>query len=114
MNLSEGKEIIKKSREFGKKVGNALTKLFILRMINQKPMHGYEISLALKDKTKKLYPLSVIYPNLNSLFHEGYLSRKIVETSGGRLIKKYETTWMGKELLKKYEEIVTFYLRELK
>ena len=114
MNPSEGKEILKKSGEFGKKAGNALIELFVLRMINQKSMHGYGVTLALRNKTKRLYPLSIIYPKLYSLFRGGYLSRKIAETNGGRLVKTYEITGTGKELLKKYEEIATFYLKELK
>ncbi len=76
-------------------------KYLILESLSEKPMHGYEIMKSLGGNFEGFIQPSagVVYPALNILLDEGYITTE--ETEG----KKINTiTQKGREYLKKSEE----------
>jgi len=73
----------------------------ILQLLNEKPMHGYDIIKSLHEESGGVYRPSAgaIYPTLQSLEEEGYVTS---EEKEGK--KTYTITDSGKEYLKKAEE----------
>ena len=57
--------------------GSGDMKYVILRLIKDKPMHGYEVMKALEDKTRGCYTPSpgTVYPTLQWLDDEGLVWR---------------------------------------
>jgi DNA-binding PadR family transcriptional regulator len=67
-------------------------KFVILRLIFDKPMHGYEVMQALEEESAGCYKASAgsVYPTLQMLEDEGYVQ---AEEKGGK--KVYEITAEG-------------------
>lgn len=79
-------------------------KFVILRLISEKPMHGYEMMQALEEESCGCYKPSPgsVYPTLQMLEDEGYLRSR--EKDGGKKI--YEITDEGREYLETHGDVV--------
>ena len=78
-------------------------KYVILRLISEKPRHGYEIIKAIEDQVGGAYSPSpgVIYPTLTLLEELGYVT---VQTSADSAKKLHEITGEGKAFLEANRE----------
>ncbi len=78
-------------------------KFVILRLISERPMHGYEVMKALEEESKGYYRPSPgsVYPTLQMLDDEGYLT---VEEQDGKKI--YTITDEGMAYLGDNEDVV--------
>jgi DNA-binding PadR family transcriptional regulator len=72
-------------------------KLVVLKLLDEKPRHGYEIIKALEEKTNGMYSPSpgAVYPTLTLLEELGYA--RAIDEGGGRKI--YEITDEGRKHL---------------
>jgi len=82
----------------GRKLGAADLQLLILRLLDDKPSHGYEIIKALDERSNGFYVPSpgMVYPALTYLEELGHAT---VEAVGAR--KQYHISAAGKEHLEK-------------
>ena len=78
-------------------------KFVILRLISERPMHGYEVMKALEEESKGYYRPSPgsVYPTLQMLEDEGYVT---VEEKAGKKI--YSITEEGMAYLGDNEDVV--------
>jgi DNA-binding PadR family transcriptional regulator len=78
-------------------------KYVILRLLKERPRHGYEIIKALEEKMWGLYTPSAgtIYPTLQLLEDQGYV--RGVETDGKRV---YHITAAGERFLEEHQDVV--------
>ncbi|MBR4435335.1 MAG: PadR family transcriptional regulator [Clostridia bacterium] len=87
----------------------ATSPLIVLRFLSDRPMYGYEISAALKDRSDGRYTISILYPVLYRLEEQGYIAISATEVSEGRARSYYSITQQGRAYLEKtikgYEEI---------
>jgi DNA-binding PadR family transcriptional regulator len=76
-------------------------KYMILRLLEEKPMHGYEVMQRLEEESGGFYSASPgsVYPVLQMLQDEGYLSSSEIE--GKRV---YSVTDSGREFLRHHRE----------
>jgi PadR family transcriptional regulator PadR len=76
----------------------SLSKFFVLCVLHQKPMHGYEVVQAVEASTKGCCSPSegTVYPMLNEFETGGYLRSK-PEVVQGRERKVYSITPKGRE-----------------
>ena len=76
-------------------------KFVILRLLQEKPRHGYEIIKALEEKMWGCYTPSAgaVYPTLQLLEDQGYL--RVVETEGKKI---YHVTREGERFLDEHQE----------
>ena len=86
--------------------------ILILRLIQAKPMWGYKII----KKTDKLFGVKLrhgaLYPLLNSLESEEYVSSKKI-TKKGRVRKVYYLSPKGKQLIEAYNQFLKEQLQGL-
>jgi DNA-binding PadR family transcriptional regulator len=77
-------------------------KLVVLKLLDEKPRHGYEIIKALEERTNGLYSPSpgAVYPTLTLLEELGYA--RAIDEGGGRKI--YEITDEGRKHLAEHRE----------
>ncbi len=82
----------------GRKLGSTDLQLLILRLLDEKPSHGYEIIKALDEHSNGFYVPSpgMVYPALTYLEELGFAT---VEAVGAR--KQYHISAAGKEHLEK-------------
>ncbi len=75
-------------------------KILLLRTLQDRPMHGYEVMKVLEDRFQGFYKPSAgaIYPALRSLLRERY-----VAVSGTARRKTYQVTSKGRAFLKSHE-----------
>ncbi len=78
-------------------------KFMILRLIADRPMHGYEVMKALEEESQGTYQASPgsVYPTLQMLEDEGHLASK--KEDGKRV---YRITEAGREYLAENEDTV--------
>jgi len=78
-------------------------KFVILRLVSEKPMHGYEVMQALEEEARGCYKASPgsVYPTLQMLEDEGYVRCK--EEEGKKI---YEITDEGKAYLDDHGDVV--------
>ncbi len=78
-------------------------KFVILRLVSEKPMHGYEVMQALEEESCGCYKASPgsVYPTLQMLEDEGYVKSR--EEDGK---KTYEITDEGRTYLEEHGDIV--------
>lgn len=78
-------------------------KFVILRLVSERPMHGYEVMKALKEESGGYYRPSPgsVYPTLQMLEDEGYLTS---EEGDGK--KVYTITDEGRAYLEENEDVV--------
>ncbi len=73
-----------------------LTGLFILFILHEKPMHGYDLMKELEKRLGRKPSPGTLYPLLNELLEKGYLK---VDGLGSRGKKIYGLTEKGERLL---------------
>jgi len=78
-------------------------KYVILKLLREKPMHGYEVMKALEEHTSGCYKPSpgTVYPTLQWLEDEGLVVGKEVEGK-----KVYEITDAGRAFLEEHRSVV--------
>ncbi len=78
-------------------------KFVILRLLKEKPRHGYEIIKALEEKMAGCYTPSAgtVYPTLQLLEDEGYI--KAVDTDGKKV---YQVTPEGERYLEEHRDLL--------
>lgn len=78
-------------------------KFVILRLVSEKPMHGYEVMQALEEESCGCYKASAgsVYPTLQMLEDEGYVRSR--EEDGKKV---YEITDEGREYLADHGDVV--------
>lgn len=78
-------------------------KFVVLRMLKEKPMHGYEVMRALEERMAGCYTPSAgtVYPTLQLLEDEGYV--KAVETEGKKV---YHITPEGERYLEQHRDLL--------
>lgn len=76
----------------------SLSKFFVLCVLHQKPMHGYEVVQAVERTTKGCCSPTegTVYPVLNEFEAGGYLTSRS-ETVQGRERKVYSLTGKGRK-----------------
>ncbi|MBR3299084.1 MAG: PadR family transcriptional regulator [Clostridia bacterium] len=79
----------------------ATSPLIVLRFLSERPMYGYEISAALKEKSEGRYTISILYPVLYRLEEQGYIEISSTEVAEGRARSYYSITGEGREYLEK-------------
>lgn len=86
-------------------------KYVILRLIKEKPRHGYEIIKALEDETGGWYTASAgtVYPTLQMLEDQGYVT--IVETEGKKV---YHITAEGEAFLADHGDVLDDILQRVR
>jgi DNA-binding PadR family transcriptional regulator len=79
-------------------------RLVILRLIREKPRHGYEIIKALEERMHGCYTPSAgsVYPTLQMLEDQGYV--RIIEEDGKKV---YHITPEGERFLDENEDVLT-------
>lgn len=78
-------------------------KFVVLRMLKEKPMHGYEVMRALEERMSGCYTPSAgtVYPTLQLLEDEGYVTA--VETDGKKV---YHVTPEGERYLEEHRDLL--------
>lgn len=78
-------------------------KYVILRLLKEKPRHGYEVIKALEEKMGGWYTPSAgtVYPTLQLLEDQGYV--RVVETEGKKV---YHITAEGERFLEEHRDVV--------
>lgn len=86
-------------------------KYVILRLIKEKPRHGYEIIKALEQETRGWYTASAgtVYPTLQLLEDQGYV--RIVEADGKKV---YHITPEGEAFLEDHRDVLDDILERVK
>jgi DNA-binding PadR family transcriptional regulator len=83
--------------------GQGEVKFVILRLLKEKPRHGYEVIKALEEKMSGCYTASAgtVYPTLQLLEDEGYI--KAVDTDGKKV---YHVTPEGERYLEEHRDML--------
>ena len=78
-------------------------KFVVLRLLKEKPMHGYEVMRALEERMAGCYTPSAgtVYPTLQLLEDEGYV--RAVETEGKKV---YHVTPEGERYLEQHRDLL--------
>jgi len=87
-------------------IPQGLLKPYILRLLSEKPMHGFEIMEQIFERTRGIWRPgpSAIYPTLTWLEGKGYIEAVQRGAQGGRARRPYRITSKGRDALKDYEE----------
>jgi DNA-binding PadR family transcriptional regulator len=90
-------------RRRGQMFGSGEVKFVILRLLKEKPRHGYEVIRALEEKMGGCYTPSAgtVYPTLQLLEDEGYV--RAVETDGKKV---YHVTPEGERYLEEHRDFL--------
>lgn len=87
----------------------ATSPMAVLRLLAEKPMYGYELTQAMKQRSAGAYTISVLYPVIYRLEEQGYVEVVQNEIVGGRARSYYGITAAGRDYLEKtwkeYREI---------
>jgi DNA-binding PadR family transcriptional regulator len=83
--------------------GQGEIKFVILRLLKEKPRHGYEVIKALEEKMSGCYTASAgtVYPTLQLLEDEGYV--RAVDTDGKKV---YHVTPEGERYLEEHRDLL--------
>src|SRR5215813_3008549 len=83
--------------------GSGDMKYVILKLLNEKPMHGYEVMKALEERLRGCYSPSpgTVYPTLQWLDDEGLVKARDVEGK-----KVYEITDAGRKFLREHRDVI--------
>jgi len=99
-----------KEHKMGGMVPPFLMAAMILKLLSEKPMHGYQIAEEISKMLEKEVPRPVIYFALKKLEKDGFLTFKWEMQEKGPARKIYYITEEGEELLKlKMELLKKFY-----
>lgn len=96
----------------------ATSPLVVLNFLKERPMYGYEITAALKERSGGKYKISILYPVLYRLEDQGYIEISSTEVADGRARSYYSITDAGRAYLEKtwneYLEISEVFVKLLK
>jgi len=94
----------RRHRRWGRWFEPGEMRLVILRLVREKPRHGYEIIKALEERMRGCYTASAgtVYPTLQLLEDQGYV--RIVEEAGKKV---YHITPEGEQLLDENEDVLS-------
>ena len=91
----------------------ATSPLVVLKFLSERPMYGYEITAALKERSGGKYKISILYPVLYRLEDQGYIAISSTEVADGRARSYYSITEEGRAYLEKtrseYNEIARIF-----
>lgn len=89
-------------------VGRGDFKVLVLRVLRERPMHGYEITRVLEERSHGFYRPNpgAVYPALRALLRKGY-----VEKAGGERRKMYRITPAGRRFLRGREAEIQRHFR---
>ncbi len=89
-------------------VGRGDFKVLVLRVLRERPMHGYEITRVLEERSRGFYRPNpgAVYPALRTL-----LRRRYVEKAGGERRKTYRIAPAGRRFLRGREAEIERYFR---
>lgn len=79
----------------------ATSPLVVLRLLRDRPMYGYEISQAMKEKSGGRFTIAVLYPVLYRLEEQGYIHIDHTEVIQNRARSYYAITPAGEAYLLK-------------
>src|SRR3989304_5052439 len=81
-------------------VGRGDFKVLVLRILRERPMHGYEITQTLGERSHGFYRPNpgAVYPALRALLRKGYVAK-----AGGERRKTYRITPAGRRFLRSRE-----------
>ena len=79
----------------------ATSPLVVLKFLSERPMYGYEITAALKERSGGKYKISILYPVLYRLEDQGYIAISSTEVADGRARSYYSITDSGRAYLEK-------------
>ncbi len=87
-------------------VPQGMLKPYILRLLSEGPMHGFEIMEEIFQHTKGMWRPgpSAIYPTLTWLEEKGYVEVVESEPRGEKARRPYRITKKGEEALKDYDK----------
>lgn len=90
-------------RRRGQMFGQGEVKFVILRLLKEKPRHGYEVIKALEEKMGGFYTASAgtVYPTLQLLEDEGFI--RAVDTEGKKV---YHVTPEGESYLAEHKDLL--------
>ncbi len=83
--------------------------LLVLKVLEQGPAHGYEIVRRVERTSEGVLALKegTLYPLLYKMEHEGLVSAAWTDVAGGRQVRIYTLTGLGRRHLVEEEEIWT-------
>ncbi len=89
-------------------VGRGDFKVLVLRILRERPMHGYEITQTLGERSHGFYRPNpgAVYPALRALLQKGYVTK-----AGGERRKTYRITPAGRRFLRGREAEVRRYFQ---
>lgn len=79
----------------------ATSPLVVLHFLQERPMYGYEITAALKERSGGHYMISILYPILYRLEDQGFVEISSTEVTDGRARSYYSITEAGRAHLQK-------------
>ncbi|MEM0272738.1 MAG: PadR family transcriptional regulator [Thermoprotei archaeon] len=87
-------------------VPQGILKPYILRLLSERPMHGFEIMEEIFRRTRGMWRPgpSAIYPTLTWLEGKGYIERVATQGEGEKARKQYRITEKGLDALKDFEK----------
>ncbi len=94
------------SDALGVELLKSLAQFRILLILDQSPLHGYELVEKLDDYFGQKIALGTIYPSLHRLVEKNYIVSKS-EWDGDRERKVYELTSLGRTALRKSHQEIT-------
>src|SRR3970040_1593719 len=88
-------------------VGRGDFKVLVLRILRERPMHGYEITQTLGERSHRFYRPNpgAVYPALRALLRKGYVAK-----AGGERRKTHRITPAGRRVLPRRVAEVQRYL----
>ncbi|MCD7927612.1 MAG: PadR family transcriptional regulator [Oscillospiraceae bacterium] len=87
------------SHSFESYFKRATSPLVVLKLLSEKPMYGYEISQAMKDRSDGQFTIVVLYPVLYRLEKQGFVAIDRSEVVNNRVRSYYGITDAGREHL---------------
>ena len=92
-------------KEIVQRIIRNLLDIQILRMVQAQPLWGYKIKKMIESNFRLKIRHGALYPTLNSLEENGYLTSEI-QTKAGRARKVYTITENGKKYLQTYYNVL--------
>ena len=88
-------------------VPKGLLQPFILRLLTEKPMHGFEIMEQIFEKTDGMWRPgpAAVYPSLAQLERLGYIEAVNKENQSEKARKQYKITEKGRNAIKEYDKM---------
>lgn len=78
----------------------ATSPLAVLRLLQERPMYGYEITQAIKQSSGGRYTIALLYPVLYRLEEQGYIRVERTEVINNRARSYYAVTDEGRDYLR--------------